>query len=138
VTRSSCPPAESNLALTIGPTSRTRHACSPGVYAVTTTGVVRNDSATDVAYVECDLSSNDIGVSINANACDMVIPIALSAGVPGGGTWSIATTVTVGPSGGRVGVVCGNFGPALDAHIEAFAPNIVAVSLASDEHKTAP
>ena len=117
-------------------TTVARRVLPAGVYAVTTTGVVRNSSGTDVAYVSCVLSSNDAGVSINQNDSEMLVPIALSAGVPGSGTWSIATTVTIPPGGGRVSVVCGSFGPSVDANLEAYSPSIVAVSVASDDHKS--
>jgi len=112
-----------------------------GIYAFTATGVIRNDSATNAAYVSCDLSA-PFGVTIYVNDSEMVVPPALSPGVPGGATYAITTTVEVpaGVPGGQatIAVVCGNFGPAADADVEAWFPNIVAIKVPKDNHRTAP
>jgi len=124
-----------------GFTTVARRKLPVGTYAVTTTGVIRNDTTTSSAYVSCDLSSG-AGVTSYVTSSEMVVPIALSPGVPGGGTWAITTTVEVSPSapngGGNLSVVCGNFGPAADGEVEAWFPNIVAIKVRKDFHKTEP
>ena len=104
-----------------------------GSYSVTTTGTIRNNGAS-VGYLECFFQSND--VSLNSNGSEFVVPASLSPGVPGGGTWAITTTVVVPAGGGVVKVICGNFGPVLDSDVAAWFPNIVAIRLGTDHHKT--
>jgi hypothetical protein len=119
-----------------GFTDVARRQLPKGIYAVTTTGVIRNSSTTSDAHVSCDLGSDDGNVEVRPNYSSVVAPPALSPGVPGAGTWSIVTTVRVGPGGGRIEVTCGNFGGAPDTDVEVYAPSIVAVRVASDNQKT--
>jgi hypothetical protein len=122
-------------------TNVAKRKLEPGIYAVTTTGVIRNSSTTNVAYVSCDLAGGP-GVSGHSNLSEFVVPIALSPGVPGSATWSITTTVKVtqfAPAGGGlISVFCGSFGPATANEVTAWFPSIVAIQVSKDQHKTAP
>lgn len=109
-----------------------------GVYAFTTTGLIRNRDMNQPAYVSC-FASSLVPVIQNTSVSEFLVPRALQAGVPGAGTWSISGTVEIPPDtpGGSamVSVVCGNFGPASDDALASWFPNIIAIGVEDDRHK---
>lgn len=120
-----------------GFTTVAKRKLPPGTYVLQSTGVIRNDSATQVAYVSCEFDTP--AVQLYYNYSSFVVPVQLSPGVSGSATWSLLTTVVIPPGDGvRVAVVCGSFGPAPDSDLEAWFPNLVAIKVGQDIHTTAP
>jgi hypothetical protein len=115
----------SGLVFTGFPTTVAHLTLPAGNWVVTFSTTVRNDDASNAAYLSCD-NAGPNNVPTDISPADTVVPLRLSASVPGSAVVTEQGAIQLS-SPSTIDFRCGNFGAAPDAHVAAWYTRATAV-----------